>query len=204
MAGLDKVSPDLLKVFCLTAPGNDVLPDMKAVDEWNDQASEHWERFVRLLRDAYPGKEIELWKVWEYQKKSRRALHAHGLIRGLKWIDMETFRACAVGAGFGPHIRLEGCKVSRGGVRGLLGYFSKYLLKAVEDWTLRKHVITSSRGWALAWRRRVVEKRPCSWRWICERDAVVFLKMWSIEKHRPGSRVDVFGPPGGGGDDVEG
>jgi hypothetical protein len=195
MSGLDKVNPDLLKVFTLTAPGADKLPGPREVYEWNEQAGECWERFVRLLRAEFPGSEIEVWKVWEHQRKTRAALHCHGIIRGLRWIPMETLRGIAVAAGFGPRIQLERCKVEKGGVRGLLGYFSKYLLKAVEEWASVKHVITSSRGWAIDWKQRNQEKRASEWIWISERDAIPFLKTYVAYETWGDGRADVLGPP---------
>jgi len=193
MAGTERVAPDQLKVFALTAPGKDQLPGPREVYAWNEQAGEYWERFVRLLRAEYPDKEIDVWKVWENQ--GRGALHVHGVIRGLKWIPMEVFRRIAVEAGFGPRIQLEACKVSKGGVRGLLGYFSKYLLKAVDEWASVRHVITSSRGWAIDWKRRRKERRASEWIWISERDALPLVTYWVPVDVREGSRVDVLGPP---------
>jgi hypothetical protein len=201
MAGVDKVSPELLKVLTLTAPGKDRLPGPKEVRLWNEQAGECWERFVRLVRVAYPEADVELWKVWETQE--RGALHVHGLIRGVKWFNLKEFGAIVVAAGFGPRFSLEACKVSKGGVRGLLGYFSKYLLKAVDGWEGKNHVITSSRGWAIDWKRRRQEKRESEWIWISARDAVVFVNSWVPVDGRPESRVDVLGPPGGESDGLE-
>lgn len=194
MSGLEKVRPDLLKVFTLTAPGSDKLPGPREIYLWNEQAGECWERFVRLLRAEYPQTEIELWKVWEHQE--RGALHCHGILRGLRWIPMETFRAIAVAAGFGPRIQLERCKVERGGVRGLLGYFSKYLLKAVNEWRYKRHVITASHGWAIDWRRRNEEKRASEWVWLSARDAGPLLAYYVPVDTWQGGRVDVLGPPG--------
>jgi hypothetical protein len=194
MAGTGKVSPELLKVFALTAPGNDQLPGPREIYAWNEEAPERWEKFVRLLRAEFPDKELDVWKVWE--KQARGALHVHGAIRGVKWIPMETFRQIAVLAGFGPRVQLEACKVSKGGARGLLGYFSKYLLKAVDGWSSVSHVITSSRGWAIDWKRQRREKKESSWIWVSERDALPLSTYWVVVDCREGSRVDILGPPG--------
>jgi hypothetical protein len=192
MSGVEKMPVQILKVFTLTAPGADVLPGPREIREWNEGAPDRWERFVRLLRDTFPNMEIDVWKVWE--KQQRGALHAHGLIRGPRFIDMEVFRALAVSAGFGPRVGLEACKVSKGGVRGLLGYFSKYLLKAVEAWRSGSHVITASRGWQIDWKRRSKEKRVSEWAWISERDALPLLNYYVSIDGKDG-RVDVLAPP---------
>lgn len=185
--GLEGVDPRSLKVIALTAPGTDEL-----LGEWRDAFPEHvatfpedthlatalgwfndtsprrWDDFVRRLKRA-TGIAWEYWKVAERQ--ARGATHYHGTLRApdnrLHFIPMETFRQCAVEAGFGPRVELRAPRH----VRAVAGYHGKamagasslvaYQGKSVEFWEWRRqHVVTSSRDWAPTWQRKVRRQRP--------------------------------------------
>jgi hypothetical protein len=106
-------------------------------------------------------------KVAEYQR--RGLLHFHGLIAGIRWVDLDWLKDLAQRHGFGPRLEFH---APRGSHRALVGYFTKYLLKGVTDFAPDElanhvmHVTTSSHGWAPDWlpRRRPVEPSP--WRWV--------------------------------------
>ena len=188
--GLEGVEPRALKVFTITAPGDDdLVAEWKQVfggeggelhafpeDTWrgssiawfNDTAPRRWDHFVRLLKRA-TGINWEFWKVAERQ--TRGATHYHGTLRapdgGMHFIPMETFRRCAVEAGFGSRVELRAPRH----VRSVAGYHGKamagasahvaYQGKSVDFWMWRRqHVVTASHDWAPSWVR--YQRRPSS------------------------------------------
>jgi hypothetical protein len=191
MAGVDGVALDQLKIFTLTAPGKKELGSPEAIRKWNEGAPDRWEEFLRLLRKRYP--KLEAWKVWEFQE--RGALHAHGLLRGAKWIHMEYLRDCAVRAGFGWRIQLEGVRKECGGLKGLLGYFTGYLLKAVEDWRSHHHVITCTRGWLLVWKRPRARHGESAWFFVSSHEVAALLRTWVPIGERWRNGGQMLGPP---------
>jgi hypothetical protein len=135
-----------VKECCLTAPGNDVLPDEAAILNWNSRESVMWKKFVRLMRKRYS--EYEYAAVIEVQQ--RRAVHVHFLVIGpTEKIDMEYMRSCAVRAGYGPRIQLQSAeRRRRAGVYGAVRYLTKYITKALTQWEDRgRHPMRYSRTW---------------------------------------------------------
>jgi hypothetical protein len=143
-------------MFTLTAPGGDLDCEV-----WNVDAGRRWHRFRDAVSDlagsaARPSADSSqarrrspaFWKVGEFQK--RGAIHFHGLFRGLPFLPIEVVRAAAVRAGFGP--RLEWHAPSN--AAGLGRYYSKYVLKGVEQWPRGHRVVTHSRDWAKGWKGR--------------------------------------------------
>ena len=146
MAGLDGVPQSEILLVTLTAPGN-----AKAW-EWNGGASTRWNAFITYLRRAFPGAHIGFWKVGELQV--RGTVHYHVILRGLRWLPVEVLRSLAVRAGFGPWVWVGRPREKRGGVRGLLGYYGKYMVKGSRWWWLPQHVVTHSRDWRFGWVQR--------------------------------------------------
>jgi hypothetical protein len=141
-------------MFTLTAPGGDL-----DCDEWNPDAPRRWDRFRRSVSDLIPDvlpysarddrrRSPAFWKVGEFQR--RGALHFHGLFRGLPFLPVELVRAAAVRAGFGPRLEWHAPR----DVAGLGRYYSKYVLKDVEQWPRGHRVVTYSRDWARGWKGR--------------------------------------------------
>ncbi len=143
-------------MFTLTAPGGDL--DCEA---WNLDGSRRWDRFRRSVTDlacsvARPSADSSqarrrspaFWKVGEFQQ--RGALHFHGLFRGLPFVPIELVRAAAVRAGFGPRLEWHAPR----DVAGLGRYYSKYVLKDVEQWPRGHRVVTYSRDWSEGWKGR--------------------------------------------------
>ncbi len=148
------LSDEPFTMFTLTAPGGDL-----DCDEWNPGAPGRWHRFrdavSDLLPDALPysaradrRRSPAFWKVGEFQQ--RGALHYHGLFRGLPFLPMELVRAAAVRAGFGPRLEWH----APHSLPGLARYYSKYVLKDVEQWPRGHRVVTYSRDWARGWKGR--------------------------------------------------
>jgi hypothetical protein len=144
-------------MLTLTAPGGDL-----DVDEWNPGASQRWDRFrsavTRLCetpartsaRHPFPlrRRSPAFWKVGEFQQ--RGALHFHGLFRGLPFVPIELVRAAAVRTGFGPRLEWH----APHNLAGLGRYYSKYVLKDVDQWPRGFRVVTYSRDWAVGWKGR--------------------------------------------------
>jgi hypothetical protein len=151
-----------LRVFCLTPPGH--VEDFAA---WNASAPQRWSSFQSELRRHFHGLSIEFWKVAEYQR--RGLLHFHGLIAGIRWVDLDWLKDLAQRHGFGPRLEFH---APRGSHRALVGYFTKYLLKGVTDFAPDElanhvmHVTTSSHGWAPDWLPRRRSDALSSWRWV--------------------------------------
>ncbi len=154
LAGL--VEDETFTMLTLTAPGGDL--DCEA---WNADASRRWHRFrgavsdlaetaaVRRTRSIPPARRSPaFWKVGEFQQ--RGAVHFHGLFRGLPFIPIELVRAAAVRAGFGPRLEWH----APHNLAGLGRYYSKYVLKDVEQWPRGYRVVTYSRDWAEGWKGR--------------------------------------------------
>jgi hypothetical protein len=194
MSGVDDVPIEQLKVLTLTAPGADELPDWRAIDAWNQGATDRWEKFIRLLSKEYPGAEIEYWRVWEYQR--RGALHVHAILRGLRWIHLQALHRIAKQAGWGDRLRVENVRKECGGHRGLLGYMTKYLLKGIDTWRVSRHMITCSRAWPRGWTRPGPRVPLDEWMWVSPQAVTGWLNGWVLLEGRPGARVDIMGPPG--------
>lgn len=153
-----------IRVFCLTPPGH-----VEDFAQWNATAPARWSAFQTELRRAFPGLELEFWKVAEYQR--RGLIHFHGLIVGIRWVDLDWLKDLAQRHGFGPRLEFH---APRGSRRALVGYFTKYLLKGVTDFAPDElanhmmHVTTSSHGWAPSWkkRRRLAQSPASPWRWV--------------------------------------
>jgi hypothetical protein len=154
LAGL--VGGGVYTMFTLTAPGGDL-----DCDEWNADAARRWNGFriaiTRLAESAAVRRTRSLpsarrsppfWKVGEFQQ--RGALHFHGLFRGLPFVHVELVRASAVRAGFGPRLEWH----APHNLAGLGRYYSKYVLKDVEQWPRGHRVVTCSRDWAVGWKGR--------------------------------------------------
>jgi hypothetical protein len=148
---------EMFTMFTLTAPGGDL--DCEA---WNLDASRRWDRFRRSVSDLAGSaartsassssrarrRSPAFWKVGEFQR--RGALHYHGLFRGLPFLPVELVRSAAVRAGFGPRLEWH----APHDVRGLGRYYSKYVLKDVEQWPRGHRVVTYSRDWSEGWKGR--------------------------------------------------
>ena len=157
MNGLDGVPREEVLLLTLTAPG-------PATDSWNELASRRLNRFITALRRTFPGAQIAYWKVGEKQK--RGLIHYHIIIRGLRYLPHKTMRKLAVRTGFGPRVGVMHPEPKKGGMRGLLGYFGKYLVKGLSAWDEPSHVVTMARSWCLSWRSRGRTSFPSPWHWV--------------------------------------
>ncbi len=148
------VDGERFTMFTLTAPGGDL-----DCEEWNLGASRRWHRFRGAISDLVPDtlpysarddrrRSPAFWKVGEFQR--RGAIHFHGLFRGLPFLPVEVVRAAAVRAGFGPRLEWH----APHSLPGLGRYYSKYVLKDVEQWPRGHRVVTYSRDWAEGWKGR--------------------------------------------------
>jgi hypothetical protein len=177
MAGFDGVEPGEILLLTLTAPGEPGLAHV-----WNRTASIRWNAFITYLRRAFPGACIEFWKVGEIQE--RGLVHYHVVLRGLRFLPVELLRRLAVQAGFGPWVWIGRPERAKGGVKGLLGYYGKYMVKGTRRWWLMQHVVTHSRSWRQNWVQRGSNggrlwdgSAECPWSYCaCEYDAYVILK----------------------------
>jgi hypothetical protein len=136
----------LVKECCLTAPGNDVLPDAAAIERWNDAEPKMWQEFVRLMRKRYES--FDYAAVVEVQK--RGAFHVHFLVIGpTDKIDMEFMQSCAIQAGYGPRIQLQSAQRRRkAGVYGAVRYLTKYITKSLAGFDYRgRHPVRFSSTW---------------------------------------------------------
>jgi hypothetical protein len=154
LSGLSDAEP--LTMFTLTAPGGDL-----DCEDWNLGASARWHRFrgsvsdlagsaaVLRTRSHPPARRSPaFWKVAEFQR--RGAVHFHGLFRGLPFLPIGLVRSAAVRAGFGPRLEWHAPR----DVAGLGRYYSKYVLKDVEQWPRGYRVVTYSRDWSKGWKGR--------------------------------------------------
>lgn len=171
MSGLDDVPGGEILLVTLTAPGD------VEVEAWNESAAKCWNTFITYLRRTFPGAQLEFWKVAELQE--RGAVHYHIVLRGLRWLPVEILRALAVSAGFGRWVWIGRPERRRGGVKGLLGYYGKYMVKGTRFWELKQHVSTHSRDWRQGWVQHGSSAVGASSSWsycACELDAYVILK----------------------------
>jgi hypothetical protein len=159
MNGLDGIAREEVLLLTLTAPGDATAP-------WNDLAALRLNRFITSLRRVFPGARIDYWKVGEYQE--RGLIHYHLMTRGLRFLPHEVMRSLAVRTGFGPRVGVMHPEVNKGGMRGLLGYYGKYLVKGMLVWDERSRVVTQSRRWALTWKPKVRRESPEPWFWVSD------------------------------------
>jgi len=95
------------------------------LSEWNPQCAKFWNRFrTRLAQDL--GYAFAFFRAVEVQKKTRRALHLHVLIRVDRPLLESTLRRYAIDAGFGHSVDLEPLAP---GSRKAANYVSKYATK---------------------------------------------------------------------------
>jgi hypothetical protein len=146
LAGVDGVPAVEILLVTLTAPGT------AKSWEWNRTAATRWNAFMTYLRRAFPGAQIAFWKIGERQERGH--VHYHIVLRGLRWLPVEVLRALALRAGFGPWVWVGRADRKRGGIRGLLGYYGKYMVKGTRLWWLKQHVVTHSQDWRTGWRQR--------------------------------------------------
>lgn len=217
--GLEGVDPRALKVITLTAPGtDDLLGEWRQTFEghaypedthlgmamayFNDSAPGRFDHFMRLLRRA-TGIKWQHFKVAERQ--TRGATHYHGTLRApdnkLHFIPMETFRRCAVEAGFGSRVELRAPRH----VRSVAGYHGKamagasahvaYQGKTVDYWEWRRqHAVTSSRDWAPTWVRRPRRQAASAAGWTYEERADFIRSLGADpEEFPPSSEVQLPG-----------
>jgi len=183
MAGLDGVPQSEILLVTLTAPGDAVAW------EWNGRIPACWNAFMTYLRRAFPGARISFWKVGELQR--RGAVHYHVVLRGLRWLPVEVLRHVAVQVGFGPWVWVRRPRRSLGGVKGLLGYYGKYMVKGTRVWWSRQHVVTHSRDWRTGWVQhyrlvRADGSRVGSWSY-CRSEADAYRILGRVEAARVGS-----------------
>jgi hypothetical protein len=157
MNGLDNVAREEILLLTLTAPGDATRP-------WNEQASRRLNSFITALRRTFPGAQIAYWKVAEMQK--RGLIHYHLIVRGLRFLPHEVMRSLAVRTGFGPRVGVMRPEPKKGGIRGLFGYYSKYLTKGMFVWEEPSHVVTMSRSWCQSWRSRGHTSFLSPWHWV--------------------------------------
>jgi len=145
-AGLRGAAPEDFLAILLTAPG-----DVDA-ETFNRDASKRWNHFVTLLRREFPGAKLDFWRVAELQERGH--VHFHVVLRGLRFLPVERFRAIAVRSGFGRFVGVKRPRDYPGGVHSLGSYFGKYLLKGYQGRIGVTKLATFSRGWRLAWEDR--------------------------------------------------
>lgn len=173
MSGLDGVKQSEILLVTLTAPGD------ASAWVWNRTASTSWNKFITYLRRAFPGARVSFWKVGELQE--RGAVHYHVVVRGLKWLPVEVLRSLAVSSGFGPWVWVGRPRKVKGGVKGLLGYYGKYMVKGSRAWYSTQHVVTHAQDWRQGWTQHFRKVRPdgsrlTSWSYCrSECDAYVLL-----------------------------
>jgi hypothetical protein len=162
MRGLEGIKREEVLLLTLTAPGDATRP-------WNEQAALRFNRFITALRRAYPGTTISYMKFGEYQR--RGLIHYHIIAVGLRYLPHQHLRALAVRCGFGPRVGVMHPDPAKGGFRGLLGYYGKYLVKGMFVWQERSHVVSSSEYWSWGWQSR---RRGCGcsgWYWVPDGEA---------------------------------
>jgi hypothetical protein len=116
------------------------------VEQWNKGAPKRWDRLMMALRKRFKGADLQFWKVGELQE--RGLIHYHIILKGLGVLPQPVLKELAVRVGFGPVCWVERPREVRGGIRGLLGYYGKYLTKGVRAWDVKgQHVITHSQRW---------------------------------------------------------
>jgi hypothetical protein len=203
-----------LKVFTLTAPGDDELlaewrqafPDhvatypedthlQVAMGYFNDTAPQRWDDFTRRVKRA-TGIEWQYFKVAERQV--RGATHYQGTMRAPDnrphFIAMEAFRRCAVEAGFGSRVELSAPRH----VRKVAGYHGKamagasalvsYHGKTVQFWEWQgQHVVTTSRGWAPSWQRPVRRRSATAAGWTYDERAAFIASLGGDPEEFPPS-----------------
>jgi len=157
MRGLEGVPREEILLLTLTAPGAASL-------RWNELAALRLNRFITALRRRFPGASIDYWKVGEYQE--RGLVHYHIVMRGLRFLPHEVLRSLAVRTGFGPRVGVMHPDPSKGGVRGLLGYYGKYLVKGLLRWDERSHVVSQSVCWAWGWQSKPRGCGCSGWYWV--------------------------------------
>jgi len=145
LAGIDGVPEMEILLVTLTAPG------IAKSWEWNLEASTRWNAFITYMRRAFPGARIAFWKIGERQ--GRGCVHYHIVLRGLRWLPVEVLRTLALRAGFGYWVWVGRPERKRGGIKGLLGYYGKYMLKGSRLWWLKQHIVTHSHDWRTGWRQ---------------------------------------------------
>jgi hypothetical protein len=182
MNGVDDVPREEVLLLTLTAPGDASRP-------WNDLAPLRLNRFMTALRRVFAGARIDYWKVGEYQE--RGLIHYHLMTRGLRFLPHEVMRSLAVRTGFGPRVGVMHPEVNKGGMRGLLGYYGKYLVKGMLVWEERSRVVTQSRQWASTWKPREKREYPEPWRWVPDE----LTGLWLVQREAVRGSVDNAGIP---------
>lgn len=162
MSGLAGVDCKYVKVLCVTAPS-----DAPAL-YWNTHAREHFTALMNELRRLFPADRLEYWKVGELQTLTRHHIHYHIVVRPLKYLSKKVLEALCVKCGFGKVCYIQAVWEHKGGIRGLLGYLGKYLLKEVDAWESEwGHVTTHSHRWSLDWKPKR-QQLPGGWRWFSD------------------------------------
>ena len=156
----------------LTAPG-----DVDA-QQFNENASRYWNHFMVSLKRKFPGAQLDYYRVGEFQKRGH--IHFHVVIRGLNYLPHDILQRLAIRAGFGEIYWIKRVEAAKGGIRGLLGYLGKYLLKEAELWPRGKRVVTTSRGWAVDW--RPVKRAPWVWWHYVPSVGHAYLAVWRVEE----------------------
>jgi len=151
LEGFKGVAYSQCRVVTLTAPGSADLPDRAAIDAWNLDAAKRRHHFEVLLRRECSGAPLSFFWVGELQR--RGAIHYHGIVRGVAFLDQGRVRELAVRAGFGRIAEVQGVREAAGAA-GAWQYFSKYLFKSLRDWPYRSQVVTCSRDWSVVRRIR--------------------------------------------------
>jgi hypothetical protein len=152
---------------------------------------------MAALRAIFPGCKIEYWKVGETQE--RGLIHYHVIIRPVKYLPKKLLERLCVEVGFGKVCWVQAVWAHKGGVRGLLGYLGKYLLKDVGGWKAEwGHVVTHSHGWSLDWKPRTVHPNS-GWQY-CASEVDVYVILKRLEAVRGGlamapAPMGTSGPP---------
>lgn len=192
-SGLGGSQFDYLAIL-LTAPGEndgkvraagfDYLP----AHEFNAEASKRWHHFCTLLRRAYPGADLQFWRVAELQVRGH--VHFHFVLRGLRFLPVGKVRALALQAGFGSWVGVRRPRDYPGGVRSVGSYFGKYLLKTYASRSGVTKLVTFSQGWCVAWEDR---RRSARSSWLF---AGGIHSGWRVigTELAPARRGDYYGP----------
>ena len=189
MNGLDGATRAEVLLLTLTAPGN-------ASPTWNERAPLRLNRFMTALRRKFPAARIDYWKVGEYQE--RGLIHYHLMTRGLRFLPHEVLRSLAVRTGFGPRVGVMHPDHRKGGMKGLLGYYGKYLMKGIRAWDEPSRVVTQSRSWALTWKPRQTRDYPSAWFWVSDELTGLWLVRREAVRGSAGSAdcpSPAFSPP---------